>query len=61
MALSFGPVEVVAARKWKQESKETNAQSYIFPKTTLFILLGILVVLLVFSVRFLWYKQQATP
>jgi len=40
--------------------KDGKSPSYVIPKITLFILLGILFFLLVILVRFLWFKQLGT-
>jgi uncharacterized membrane protein HdeD (DUF308 family) len=58
MALSWGPAEVAAARKRKQDPEDSNmTSSYIFPNTTLFVLIFILSVLFIFLVRLLLYRQ----
>jgi hypothetical protein len=36
--------------------KDGNSPSYVIPKTTLFILLGVVVFLLALLIRFVWYK-----
>jgi len=45
----------------RQVGKDGKSPSYVVPKTTLFIMLCVLVVLLALLVRFLWYNKHATP
>jgi hypothetical protein len=59
MALSWGSKEIAAARKWKRapEGAEAPSSAYItFPKPLLLVVLGVLLLLLAFLIRFAWYK-----
>src|SRR5258708_30638362 len=58
MAFSWGSQELAAAKKWKQEGKGDEAPAYriVIPKTILLVVLGILLFVLAFVVRFVWFK-----
>ena len=58
MGWSWGVKEVAAAKKWKREGKPDDAPSYRFviPNTILLVMLGVLLFVLAFVVRFVWFK-----